>query len=172
MSLLENVKNDLLAQNDYLRDMYQNNPSIEMMEEQLSILENIKEEAGINFIDDKPFHEIGLLRSNDSFEDIPKRIKALLKLLDKQNGSSLIGTIQTLQYRSSTMKEAALRRRYKILKQTTEGSIKKTMIEKENLKNEIKALKEKLNNEKNTGQSFVSMKSPHITRRNTTIRQY
>ncbi|OHS92754.1 hypothetical protein TRFO_12303 [Tritrichomonas foetus] len=148
LSVLEAQKNDLHAENSRLSQIYQSNPSIELLESQLTILHSIKEQYAISITDDRPFREIGLLKMKDDIHQIPNRIYKLLKKLNQQKHHSLSTSITSIQRGNIPMQEAVLRRRYKVLKQTTEGSIKKAIVERENMRNEILALKEKLNIER------------------------
>ena len=124
------------------------------MEEQLRILQGIKQQYSIDIIDEQPFYDIGLLQENDDITHLPKRINQLLKQLAPKQKSNAFYPFGFSTHDTLTMKEAMLKRRYNILKQTTEGSIKKAINERENIKKEISELKARLEKE----QSYQSFK--------------
>lgn len=145
LPLLENKKDELISKNEYLQSVYQHNPQIHHMEDQLKILIDIQENYTLKITDDKPFRDLGILKKKDDLSKLPKRLSQLLNQLAKQKLSPFISSYYGVSlYDLKSMSEASLKRRYKILKQTTESSIRKANLEREKMKNEINDLKEKL----------------------------
>ena len=115
------------------------------MEDQLKILIDIQENYTLKITDDKPFRDLGILKKKDDLSKLPKRLSELLNQLAKQKLSPFISSYYGVSlYDLKSMSEASLKRRYNILKRTTESSIKKANQERDKMKNEIYDLKEKL----------------------------
>ncbi|KAK8892096.1 hypothetical protein M9Y10_029318 [Tritrichomonas musculus] len=146
LSLLENIKQDLISQNEYFLNVLQSYPPTELMEQQILILKNIKEKYTLKITDDKPFRDLGILKKSDDLSKLPKRLKQLLSKITKQKSAPFITSYSGVSFYDSSMKESSLRRRYHVLKQTTEGSIRKAESERDNMKNEITELKERIQN--------------------------
>lgn len=145
LPLLKNKKDELIATNEYLNSVFERNPPIEHMDEQLQILRNIQETYTLKITDDKPFRELGILKKNDDLSKLPKRISQLLNQIAKQKMSPFISSYSGVSlYGIKSMSESSLKRRYLILKQTVEGSIRKVTLERDCIKNEIADLEERL----------------------------
>lgn len=145
LPLLQNKKDELIATNEYLNSVFQKNPPIEHMDEQLQILRNIQETYTLKITDDKLFRELGILKKNDDLSKLPKRISQLLNQIAKQKMSPFISSYSGVSlYGIKSMSESSLKRRYLILKQTVEGSIRKVTLERDCIKNEIADLEERL----------------------------
>lgn len=145
LPLLDSKRNELLSKNEYLLNIYQSNPQIQHMEEQVSILYNIQETYTLKIADDMPFRELGILKKSDDISKLPKRLSQLLNLVAQQKLSPFISSyIGVSLYDLKSMSESSLRRRYLVLKQTAEASIKKANLERDKMKSEINDLKVKL----------------------------
>lgn len=163
LPLLANRKDELMATNEYLKGVYERNPSIEHMEEQVSLLHEIQETYTLKITDDKPFRELGILKRNDDLSKLPKRISQLLNQVAKQKSSPFISSYSGVSfYGTKSMSESSLRRRYLILKQTVEGSIRKVTFERDCIKNDIADLEERL--KKLKSRQLYSKSNPNITK--------
>lgn len=143
LPLLENKKEELISANEYLLSVYQSNPKIEYMEHQIKILHKIHETYTLKIEDDKPFRDLGILKKNDDLSKLPARISQLLNQIAKQKSAPFMSSFSGIPLYDS-MSESSLRRRYYVLKQTIEGSIKKAILERDCMKSEIEDLEERL----------------------------
>lgn len=143
LPLLANKKEVLVCANENLLDIYQSNPKIEDLEKQIKILHNIHETYTLKIEDDKPFRDLGILKKNDDLSKLPVRISQLLNQIAKRKSASFMSSFSGISLYDS-MSESSLRRRYYVLKQTIEGSIKKAILERDCMKSEIEDLEERL----------------------------
>ena len=135
LSSLDQHKDTLISQKEYLTDLLTEIPDINFLEEQYYLLSHIEKDQNFGIDDETIFHELGILNSDEDLTSLPQRLAELLELLENSKK----------QVRSS--QNSILKRRYQILQSTINTSLKRAENERDRLKDEIDKLYQKLHRE-------------------------
>lgn len=139
LAILDSERNQLILTKNNLHNIYHSNPNESVLEDQYSILQQIELDANLGITDDKIFHELGFLRNNENLTSLTFR-------LDELTDGNTYGHKERLEKERQNL---MLKRRYKILKQTVNNSMRKATAQRDLLLSEVESLRELLKQEEN-----------------------
>ena len=139
--LLDAKKSQLISENDDLLAEYENLPSIEFLQDQLSVLTNIiNDDNATESLSERDLKDIGILEENESIDILEGRLNDMIhdrdRLFDTGQPQPLID--------QSSKEERELRRKIKLLKIASKNAFEMTLNEINNITTDIQILKSKL----------------------------